>query len=199
MLQPGAHTCIEHTNISNSAALLGGGLCTDMADDAKAEGRARDYDLRTNITVKDVMFDNNMGMDIVAGPYFNLSFLTPEQVNQSSAGVTWRKRLCSLGEYLANSTGYCETCPAYTYSHERASPGMPGHERDRCDQASPNTHAPGGAVLVALTDHWHAAPHEDQDMRDPSCLDCAAWAGSTSHIMRCALGHFQNATVTASK
>lgn len=181
MLQPGGHTTIHNATISDNQAWgSGGGLCTEMAEESPSGTPAHIFrhDLRTQLSVNGI-FEGNRGTGhkLYVGPYHNINFTNKTQLNRTSEGVTWFKRLCGKGEYVARS-GYCELCDSYKYSFEVA---LPGHRSNSCNTAPANALAPGGAVLVPLTNNWHA-------VEEPSllvdCVDCPPRTANPHHVTR---------------
>jgi hypothetical protein len=115
------------------------------------------FDLQTQLLIGPGtdFYDNwGVGRHLYVGPHFKLTLNASteagtEPLNASSVCVTWRKRVCGKGEYVAPS-GFCEQCAAFTYQMSEEP-----HRNDACKPAPNNTHAPGGAILVPLTSNWH--------------------------------------------
>lgn len=171
MLQAGAHTTLKNSTIANCTALSGGGVCTDMAD-AAPDGKSTKFDRRTALSVQYDGVFGNAGGDVVAGPYFELN----KMHKLSSAKVHWWHRLCNTGYYLSKDTGFCAECPANTYSVQGTDPDGPdqGHTSPNCSTAPPSGFAPGGAMLLSLSEHWHHADdgHNDTVWLYQGCTDC---------------------------
>lgn len=152
MLQPGANATIQASNItSNRAWSGGGGLCTEMADEQESHQTGWPFDRKTGLIVDSTHFEGNRGTGrhLFVGPYFEL------QINRSldnltlfSEGVTWKKRICDRGEYVASSK-FCELCVSFKYSRADR------HTYPDCLAAPKTAHSPGGAVVVPLGNHWH--------------------------------------------
>jgi hypothetical protein len=163
---------IVNSRFQECTASSGGGVCTAVADDPKLEGKSTEFDLTTQLMV-DATFEKNLGGDIVAGPYFELRFPAHSAIKWWNESVQYRRRLCRTGEYLSNS-GFCEQCPANTYSMYKWDPPALGHNNTECLKAPPSGYAPGGAVLIALSEHWHN--HGDSSPGStgpyPGCTDC---------------------------
>jgi hypothetical protein len=179
MLQSGAHALILNTTIVGCQANTGGAICTDMADDAQDANATVDttFDLQTDLWV-DIVVHGNKGGNLVVGPYFYLRLLDFSRLAPRSPGVVWRRRLCTgRGGFVSNS-GYCERCPPYTYSVDV---NYPGHNRTSCTDAPSIAHAPGGAVLVPLKDHWSGA---NMSVHYLGCTDCTPWIASLEEIKR---------------
>jgi hypothetical protein len=110
--------------------------------------KLRDDNLVTPILANNVSFTGgNLWERLLVGPYFNINLIDVSDFNLSSAGVVWRRRLCSKGEYLSASN-FCEQCPSYQFSVVEQ---YPGHSERQCSDAPNSAYAPGGAVLVPLS------------------------------------------------
>lgn len=192
MLQAGAHTDIDDSTISNCTALAGGGVCTDMADASSAAEKGADitaFDRQTHLNVS-ANFSGNAGGNVTAGPYFELRFdaTRPGGINWYSKGVQWWTRLCDTGDYLSGS-GFCEPCPANTYSMQRVEAPSRGHNSTECTKAPPTGYAPGGAMLIALGQHWHhpTTRFPNKIRPYPGCADCHIndpWTPDVQEIRR---------------
>jgi hypothetical protein len=194
MLQAGAHTNVEDTTIEDCTALAGGGVCTAMADDASKELFGTIYDRKTQLSL-DVTFSNNAGGHVLAGPYFELKFAEPAQPNATnwySKGVKWWTRLCDMGEYLSTSSGFCQVCPGGTYLLKMVDArGARGHTVENCTTAPPTGYAPGGAILIAKSNHWHhpnnSWTNKTEPLAFPGCRDCHMddpWRPDVEQILR---------------
>lgn len=148
MLQPGGNTSITNNTVFQrcKAWSTGGALATEMGNDTTT------YDLSTTLNVSGT-FEGNIGSgkDLWVGPGFYLH-ITDSNINMTSRRVVWHKRKCGKGEYIVATTGFCELCPPFTYSL------LPfPHEERVCSSAPVHAYAPGGAVLVPMTSHWHGS------------------------------------------
>lgn len=184
MLQAGGHTSILASTISRCHAWsTGGGLATEM-DDENEKDPTKPFDRQTRLTIQGTTFSDNhgTGRHLFVGPYFELSLTNTSEVmganqsslNRSSPGVTWRKRICDKGEYVAPST-YCERCVSYKFSVDAWSQNV-----DCTPAQSSKAYAPGGAVMVALSNYWHSI--EEGPVRD--CSNCSERTGNLSGVER---------------
>jgi hypothetical protein len=181
MLQPLGSVTVINSTISRSQAWHnGGGLCTEMfLSNEDDTWRGRDetqfpFDLQTQLFIgpsTNFIDNRGAGRHLYVGPYFNLMFdgstkAGNESLTAFSVGVTWRKRVCGKGEYVAPS-GFCEQCAAFTYQ-------MSGklHRNTACPLAPNNTHAPGGAVIVPLTSNWHMVRPDTHVCDDQTVGSC---------------------------
>lgn len=172
-MSAGVHTTVAGSKITNNNAWLGGGgICTSLHVQLGLE-------LKTPLVVDAVLLNNSaeeqldpstpkqvfsgIGSTVWAGPSFNLSFGSRSHVHVHSEGVLWQRTLCDRGEYLAAS-GYCEPCPAYTFTLDE------WHNNAICQRAPNSTTAPGGAVFVPYSGYWHghATSNELQAGKLPS-------------------------------
>lgn len=198
MLQAGAHTKISRSHIQNCTALAGGGVCTAMADDVQKGGMSTEFDRQTQLSFIDTKFSGNTGGDIVAGPYFELMFSPCSTVNLWSDTVQYWHRLCGLGYHLSKSSGFCDQCPANTYSMQSVEGTKRGHNNTECSNAPLNGYAPGGAVLIANSAHWHHPRDSLPGSTGPytGCTDCHEgdpWKPALRMIRRWVLGHMSAA------
>jgi hypothetical protein len=201
MLQGGAHTVIRDSTIEDCNALVGGGVCTDMADDARKGDSDKPFDRKTELRLT-ARFINNTGGDVYAGPYFELYFGKPtEGINWFSPGVQWWMRVCDLGDRLS-SNGFCEECPAGQYSMlpVNTSSGAEGHNATDCINAPTTGYAPGGAILIARSQHWHHPDRSSQIMSEPyqGCTDCHigdTWRPDVREIRRW-VGRWRASSIT---
>jgi hypothetical protein len=151
----------KHANVSISGSQLvenkawstGGALGTDMDGSSDDPSGAKLDGQQIGIITVDATFQNNtgLGFDLFVGPEFDLFAAGGARFDLSRRGIRWWRRRCEKGEYIGNST-YCEPCPPNTFLL------TPGTEaRKRCDKAHNTALAPGGAVLVPLSLHWHGS------------------------------------------
>lgn len=174
LLEAGARAELKRTTITNCSARLGGGVCAECNYNAKEDGIADLYG-GTNVIVN-ASFSGNYGLDLVAGPFFNLTFENPSVINSSSVGVVWHKKSCEIGEDFVDALGYCEPCRPFTFSAVAGAEG-----KQNCTQApSSNARARGGAVLVPLDGNYQGAPVEML-----VCTGCLNFTGDYTNINRC--------------
>jgi hypothetical protein len=112
MLQPGANTTIQASSISGNRAWSdGGGLCTELADEQESHMTGGlPFDRQTGLVVDSTRFEDNRGTGrhLFVGPYFELQIKRSQgNLTLHSEGVTWKKRICDRGEYVASSR-FCE-------------------------------------------------------------------------------------------
>lgn len=180
-----AHVSITNSTLeANKAWSLGGALCTDM------DGRS-DHNIPNNgsnlvggqeignITVGAKFRHNTgLGFNLFVGPDFNLAAAAGKRFDLTKEGVRWLRRRCEKGEYLANSS-YCEPCPPNNYLL------TPGTQNMQCEVAPKRTTlAPGGAVLVPLSSHWHGSGDTVQALSCGSHSYCPNITARLSTVIR---------------
>lgn len=173
MLESGAHAQLTATTITNCSASLGGGVCAECGYNAKEDVNADLYG-STNMSVN-ASFIRNHGLDLVAGPFFKLTFLNPAVINSTSTGVVWHTTVCDNGEDFIETLGYCQPCRPFTFSIFAGAKG----KQNFCTQAPSNARAPGGAVLVPLEGYYQGAP-----VKTSICSGCLSLTGNYTNIIR---------------